>query len=89
MALTVVPRLCLRLLGANENLPLPLGPEVWGDTTLVLPWGWSRLQFQNLFTGEDIDVQGGTEALSVGRLLSRFPLALLLADPESPVQSRT
>ncbi len=89
VALTVVPRLCLRLLGANENLPLPLGPEVWGDTTLVLPWGWSRLQFQNLFTGEDIDVQGGTEALSVGHLLSRFPLALLLADPESPVQSRT
>ncbi|MDD5575430.1 MAG: malto-oligosyltrehalose synthase [Acidithiobacillus sp.] len=89
VALTVVPRLCLRLLGANENLPLPLGPEVWGDTTLALPWGWSRLQFQNLFTGEEIDVQGGTEALSVGRLLSRFPLALLLADPESPVQSRT
>ncbi|HUW97780.1 MAG TPA: malto-oligosyltrehalose synthase [Acidiferrobacter sp.] len=80
IALTVVPRLCLRLLGANEGLPWPLGRDVWGDTTLTLPRDWGRLRFRNLFTGEDLDVQKGTEILSVGRLLSRFPLALLLAD---------
>ncbi|MBU2851638.1 malto-oligosyltrehalose synthase [Acidithiobacillus ferrivorans] len=89
VALTVVPRLCFRLLGADESHPLPLGLEVWEDTALILPKNWKALRFRNQFTGEDLDLQGGAEALSVGRLLSRFPLALLLADPESSVQAKS
>jgi (1->4)-alpha-D-glucan 1-alpha-D-glucosylmutase len=53
------------------RLPIRLGGD-WLDTTITIPGGgWS-----NLLTGED--VQGGEAKL--GRLLARFPVALLVRE---------
>jgi (1->4)-alpha-D-glucan 1-alpha-D-glucosylmutase len=50
------------------RLPLKLGGD-WGDTSIAIPTG----QWANLLTGDP--VEGGL--MEVGRLLARFPVALL------------
>ena len=67
-AITVVPRLLARRGGAT----VPLGAEYWSDTTLELPPELAG-RFTNVFTGEALE----GAALSLGRVLARFPVALL------------
>jgi (1->4)-alpha-D-glucan 1-alpha-D-glucosylmutase len=71
-AITVVPRLLARRGG---DAP-PLGPEAWQDTTLEIPAEVGR-RFTNVLTGEELE----GEALSLGRVLARFPVALLQRRP--------
>jgi (1->4)-alpha-D-glucan 1-alpha-D-glucosylmutase len=76
VALTVVPRLLAKLIDERP----PLGPEVWGDSTLRLPTG--RASWRNVFTnevsiGHDID---GRQSLRVADVLRNFPVAILLSD---------
>lgn len=67
-ALVVVPRLCVALLG--EPGRLPLGEEVWRDTTLPVPGG----RWRDVFTGAVVESSG---RLPVGDVLSSFPVSLL------------
>ena len=75
--LVVVPRLVVRLVGAEVRPPL--GAEVWGQTRLLLPAQMAGRTYRNLFTGESIaaDVNGGPPGLLLGTVLGRFPVALL------------
>ena len=73
--ITLVPRLPVRLLG--DPNALPLGLDVWGDTTLELPPELAALQWTNVLTGESHAPAG---QLEVGRLLDFFPVALLTAE---------
>jgi (1->4)-alpha-D-glucan 1-alpha-D-glucosylmutase len=75
--LVVVPRLVVRLAGGVERPPL--GPEVWGETRLLLPSRLAGRHYRNLFTGEVLAPGGqeGTPDSLLGTILARFPVALL------------
>lgn len=79
--LTVAPRFFVTLVAEDE---LPLGSEVWQDTTLVIPDSASA-QWTNALTGEIIP---GEDRLAVGRILQHFPVALLVsAGPTPPLKT--
>lgn len=75
--LVVVPRLCLRLI-IDEN-GLPLGPEVWQETRLLLPPDPDGSGYRNLFTGEILRPlhAAGEASLALQDILSVYPVALL------------
>jgi (1->4)-alpha-D-glucan 1-alpha-D-glucosylmutase len=70
-ALVAVPRMVVGLVPGGKRAPL--GPEVWGDTTLHCPRG--RV-WENVFTGAKTD--GGGD-LPAAVLFADFPVALLAA----------
>ena len=75
--IAIAPRLVLQLTSGGDRLPL--GEEVWEDTSLPLPAGGS---YVDAFTGARHEL--GTEnapALSLSRALSVFPVALLESNP--------
>jgi (1->4)-alpha-D-glucan 1-alpha-D-glucosylmutase len=57
----------------------PVGSSVWGDDAVILPPGGDRAAYQNLFTGEVVEVSGGEGCwtLPLASLFAAFPLALL------------
>jgi (1->4)-alpha-D-glucan 1-alpha-D-glucosylmutase len=78
-ALVVVPRLLTRVV--PDVRTLPLGPDVWGDTVLLLPGMDPDLRFENVFSGEVLVAREhqGAPALPVAELLGHFPVALCVA----------
>ena len=77
--LTIVPRLTARLTANGAHLPL--GPDVWGDTYVVLPGDLPGGRYTNLFTGATVGTaeREGGAALTAGDLFAQFPVALLEA----------
>ena len=47
-----VPRLVVGLIG--KELVDPIGPEVWGDTRLLLPDAEPGTRYRDVFSGETI-----------------------------------
>ena len=78
IAITVVPRLPVHLLG-NE-LGLPTGPNVWGDTAIELPPDLSGVIYNNVLSGERLEA---VERLTVGEMLASFPAAILSTERPS------
>ncbi len=70
-ALTVVPRLLTEIVSEQE---LPLGKRVWGDTHVLLP-AEAPMYWRETFSETTIH---GERVLSVGDLLEKFPVALLI-----------
>ena len=76
-AVTIVPRLTAILAREIGCQPpqLPLGPEAWSDTEVLLPSGapgdWSET-----FTGSR--VESGQRAIRLAGALAAFPIALLI-----------
>jgi (1->4)-alpha-D-glucan 1-alpha-D-glucosylmutase len=78
-ALTITPRLVVGLLeGAGPEQP-PMGGEVWKDTWLNLPHAQPGQSYENLFTGETLEVgeQHGSTGLPMATICAHFPVALL------------
>jgi (1->4)-alpha-D-glucan 1-alpha-D-glucosylmutase len=77
LAIVVAPRLYRRLLG--ERVDPPLGTDVWGNTSIELPRGYgSSGSFASVLGGDEAPAQHGSPAgLTVGNVLSHFPVALL------------
>jgi maltooligosyltrehalose synthase len=50
----------------------PIGPEVWGETHVLLPDS-GRGRCRNVLTGELLEVEG---QLSLAQALANFPVAL-------------
>ncbi|MEJ2431056.1 MAG: malto-oligosyltrehalose synthase, partial [Deltaproteobacteria bacterium] len=71
-AVTIAPRFLVTLV---EEGKLPLGSEVWHDTTVIMP-DISSTNWTNALTGEVIP---GEKHLSVGQILKHFPVALLVS----------
>ena len=84
VAIVAVPRLCLRLLG--EKHPLPMGPEVWGDTRMELPGKLAGTVLRNSMNRKQIEVQGEREDrfMSAAAVFADFPVALLINANETP-----
>jgi (1->4)-alpha-D-glucan 1-alpha-D-glucosylmutase len=77
-ALVVVPRLVAGLLN-DIDLP-PIGPRIWDDTHVLLPFRSCSEKCQNAFTGEVLDLQKTDEYAKIGvsKALAEFPVALCL-----------
>jgi (1->4)-alpha-D-glucan 1-alpha-D-glucosylmutase len=76
--LVVAPRLFAGLLKDLE-VP-PTGPEVWSDTSILLPPASGSKDYQNIYTGDVLDRQdaGTGSAIRLSRALAEFPVALYL-----------
>jgi (1->4)-alpha-D-glucan 1-alpha-D-glucosylmutase len=81
LAVTIAPRLYLRLLGPDREDP-PLGESVWEDTAVELPkeCGETAL-LKNLFDGQTVSVTktagGNRVTVRVADVLAHFPVGLL------------
>jgi len=75
--LVVVPRFCSRLM--QDSSGLPLGPDVWQDTRVILPSNTASSSYRNIFTGEILDLDQREDSLSLALqdILSVYPVALL------------
>jgi (1->4)-alpha-D-glucan 1-alpha-D-glucosylmutase len=75
--ITVVPRLVVRLVG--KELRDPVGPEVWGDTRLLLSEAEPGTRYRDVFSGETITVSAGDDgaSLPIADIFAAFPFALL------------
>ena len=76
--LVVVPRFCSRLIADSNGLPL--GAEVWQDTRILQPFDTAVSSYRNLLTGEllQLEQQDGRSSLPLQKILSAFPVALLV-----------
>jgi (1->4)-alpha-D-glucan 1-alpha-D-glucosylmutase len=74
---TVVPRLVASFTGDPKTLPV--GPDTWGDTWIIVPSWRAGSPYRNLFTGETLSSQnvGESQRLSVAEVLEEYPVALL------------
>jgi (1->4)-alpha-D-glucan 1-alpha-D-glucosylmutase len=79
-ALIVVPRLTTRITKAEA---MPLGDNVWADTSVVLPANCPR-HWRDLFTNRERKPQQneGRSEMPLRSLLSEFPVAFLTAHPQ-------
>ncbi|MFB3925648.1 MAG: malto-oligosyltrehalose synthase [Syntrophales bacterium] len=74
-AVTVTPRFLTSLIREGER---PLGHKIWKDTAIAVP---DRASWTNALTGEVLE--DSPASLSVGAILSRFPVALLLNEAKT------
>ena len=76
-SVTVVPRLVTSLTGDLQTFPV--GPEIWGDTWVIVPSWRAGSPYRNLFTGETLSSQtvGERQMLPVAEVLGECPVALL------------
>lgn len=75
--LAIVPCLVEKLLGENETFPIT--PEIWQDTSILLPSNDSSRGFRNQFTGEILPVHPNQSSLAkadVSIALESFPVGL-------------
>jgi (1->4)-alpha-D-glucan 1-alpha-D-glucosylmutase len=76
--LVVAPRLVAGLLNdIDVNVP-PIGPRVWEDTHILIPFCSCSEKYRNVFTGEVLDLEksDGYEKIAVSKVLAEFPVAL-------------
>ncbi|MGZ3614071.1 MAG: malto-oligosyltrehalose synthase [Thermodesulfobacteriota bacterium] len=72
-SVTVVPRFLTTVV---EYGRLPLGPEIWQDTGVILP-EQAPLLWHNVLTNQ---VLSGGQTLWVGEIFQHFPVALLMSE---------
>jgi malto-oligosyltrehalose synthase len=76
LALTIVPRLCARLIAERGSMPLGVG--AWGDTTIELPPNGPANRFVDALTGATVPAPtSGRGALRAADVFAHFPVALL------------
>ncbi len=75
--IAVAPRLLAEL--CERPGSLPSGAQVWGDTSLPLPWLAAGAQLRDVLSGRLAVIESGSQGvrLPVGELLTAFPVALL------------
>ncbi len=71
--LVVTPRLIARMITRRQA---PLGRALWGGTAFFLPKGWPS-RWENLLTGEVIDLKRRPGVCYAHQVFSRFPVGLL------------
>jgi maltooligosyltrehalose synthase len=75
--IAVVPRLMNH--GLPEGHEIPVGPEVWRDTRLILPEELSGLTYRHVFTGARLKSDDAGSVLAAD-LFRTCPVALLVTD---------
>jgi (1->4)-alpha-D-glucan 1-alpha-D-glucosylmutase len=79
-AIVAIPRL---LTATAPDGQLPLGKDVWKETTLQFIGINAGCRFRNVFTGEVLAAGGkaGVGLLKGAEIFGRFPVALLVSSP--------
>jgi (1->4)-alpha-D-glucan 1-alpha-D-glucosylmutase len=73
-AVMIVPRLTLSLASDGQA---PIGPAIWGETSIALPPELAGRRWRSAFGGHEVTVgEGG--AIRVSEALAQLPVALLL-----------
>jgi (1->4)-alpha-D-glucan 1-alpha-D-glucosylmutase len=74
--LVVVPRLIASLLGDREILPI--GPQVWEDTHILLPACGCDQQYRNVLTGDILSAEKDNSSVRIdlSYALAQFPVAI-------------
>jgi len=72
-AVTIAPRFLTAIIGEGD---LPLGTEVWGDTSLMLPEGISA-SWRDALSDREVEWE---KALPVGEALKYVPVSLLMGE---------
>jgi (1->4)-alpha-D-glucan 1-alpha-D-glucosylmutase len=86
LAVTIAPRLYLRLLGPEREDP-PLGESVWGDTVIELPREYGEaVQLKNLLDGKTVPTAtlGNRVTVRLADALLNFPVGLLVTSRGAP-----
>jgi (1->4)-alpha-D-glucan 1-alpha-D-glucosylmutase len=75
--IAAVPRLVMGL--TRKELVDPIGPEIWGDTRLLLPDAEPGTCYRDVFSGETVKAAAGDvgASLPVSGTFASFPFALL------------
>lgn len=79
--IVIVPRFFSRLIPDPERLPV--GPQVWADTSLAVPAaGERKCRYRNVFTGESITAANreGEMRIALELVFACFPVALLVRE---------
>jgi (1->4)-alpha-D-glucan 1-alpha-D-glucosylmutase len=63
----------------RKELVDPIGPEVWGDTRLLLPDIEPGTRYRDVFSGETTGVSASNDGavLPLAEVFAAFPFALL------------
>lgn len=83
-AAVVVPRLVSGMMG-EDGTRLPVGPDCWGDTHLVLPDTGLPRRWRNLLTDEVVELKDGDEgpdrpSLPLAEIFRTIPLGLMIEE---------
>jgi (1->4)-alpha-D-glucan 1-alpha-D-glucosylmutase len=75
--LVVVPLFCSRLIESEKGVPL--GPEVWAETRIILPAETSVGRYRHIFSGEILvpAEEDGRRTLALAEIFASYPVALL------------
>ena len=73
--IVMVPRLVVARLGGAMHLPV--GENVWRDTSALVPDHLQHAAYRDVFSGMTITRQDGK--LPLAEIFSRFPVALLIS----------
>ncbi len=82
-AITIVPRLCGRLLERRSSL---LDPAIWEGTRINLPAEFSEAEYRNWLTGENFAAKraaNGSLHIDAAALMTNFPWILLISAPRT------
>jgi (1->4)-alpha-D-glucan 1-alpha-D-glucosylmutase len=76
-AVVVVPRFLIRLVPEADRLPF--GPEVWGDSSVIVPFAEEGRKYRNVLTSETIAIrrERGALCLYASEVFANSPVALL------------
>ena len=77
VVLIVVPRFLTRLIQSVDVMPL--GRQVWGESSIVIPKEIAGNKFRNIFTEETVRVveQDAKRVLTLGEVFANFSVAML------------
>jgi (1->4)-alpha-D-glucan 1-alpha-D-glucosylmutase len=75
--LVVAPRLVVPLV--TEERPLPVGPDVWAATQIVLPPSTRAARYRHVITGEWCETTSDRSSLPIASALGTCPVAWLWA----------
>jgi (1->4)-alpha-D-glucan 1-alpha-D-glucosylmutase len=80
-AAVVVPRLVAGMMG-DDGTRLPVGPDCWGDTRLVLPDTGLPKRWRNLLTDELVELRDGEDrpSLPLAEIFRTIPLGLMVEE---------
>ena len=79
IVMVIVPRFVTHFIKSTDQYPL--GRELWGSSSIVIPEEIPDDEFRNIFTGETASVvqRNDQRVLIVGEVFANFPVAMLEA----------
>jgi (1->4)-alpha-D-glucan 1-alpha-D-glucosylmutase len=87
VVLVIVPRFLTHLIKSTDQYPL--GREIWGGSTIVIPEEIPINQFRNIFTEEAVKVmeKDTKRVLMLSEVFTSIPVAMLESEKDSVIEA--